>query len=157
MQEHPPVASITVSFSIEGRNFDPDLLSEVAGCSPTKIWHPNPRFLKANPRLFEDYPKWPKIGWIYELVKHPHWSIDDAIREVLAPFRAHREQIVAFARKHECSIHVRCQLFGDETVIVYMIETATVADLAAFNCSISFTIDPNAVTAAADEEQDREE
>jgi hypothetical protein len=157
VQKHPPIASITVSFSIEGRDFDPDLLSEIAGCSPTEIWHPNPRFLAVNPRLFEDCPDWPKLGWIFELVRHPCWSIDDAIGEDLEPFRERREQIVYFAKQHGCSIHIRCQLFGDETVIVYMIETGTIDDLAAFNCSISCTIDPDAATAAVDEKQEGED
>jgi len=157
MQEPPtPIATISVSSSIHGRDFDIDALSEAAGRSPSNVWHPNKRFLQRNPKFYEDHPQYPTLGWSYELVKHPFWSIDDAIREVLAPFRARREQIVAFAREHDCSIHIRCQLFGDETVIVYMIETATIADLAAFNCSISFTIDPDAIT-AAEEEQDRKE
>jgi hypothetical protein len=149
MQENPPPrAKITVSFSIAGRDFNVDALSEAAGRSPTRVWHLNTRFLQRNPTFYEDNPRYPTLEWSYELAKHPFWSIDDAIREVLAPFRARREQIVAFASKHKCSIHIRCQLFGDETVIVYEIEATTLADLATFNCSISFTIDPDCLTAS---------
>jgi hypothetical protein len=149
MQENPPSrAKITVSFSIYGRDFDIDALSEASGRSPTSVWHPNTRFLQRNPTFYDDNPQFPTLGWIYKLVKHPFWSIDDAIREVLVPFRARREQIVAFASKHECSIHIRCQLFGDETVILYEIEATTLADLATFNCSISFTIDSDCLTAS---------
>ncbi len=86
-------------------------------------------------------PRFPQVEWVYELVRRPHWSIDDAISEMLNLFEERREHIVAFAQQHGLSLHLRLGLHGDETVIIYGIEGLTIERLSAFRCSLSFWVD----------------
>ena len=129
-----PVGSITTKISLSGQTFDPDLFSEIACAKPTKIWYQQNALLKND-------PKFAQIEWRYELRKSPHWSIDDAIQEILDLFEPRRNEIVAFAKKHNCHLHLSCRIFGDETVVIYQIERPTIERLAAFGCELSFTVE----------------
>ena len=135
MQTPEPTGRITTTLKLGGQSFDADRFSEVAHLQPTEIWHPKNKFVKNNPNFAQ-------ICWIYSLVKRPHWSIDAAIGEILDPFEPRRSEIVAFAQENKCSLHVRCRIYGDETVIIYNIEHATIERLAAFGCEISFLVEP---------------
>jgi hypothetical protein len=130
----PPIAKITTTLSIGGQDFDPDQLTQITGHSPSNIW-------RAKIQGVKDNPAFNQIEWSYSQARKPHWSIDDAISEILDVFKERRESILAFARQHECSLHISIQLHGDSTVIVYRIERETVELLAAFRCSMSFVID----------------
>jgi hypothetical protein len=130
----PPIAKITTTLSVGGQDFDPDQLTQIAGHPPSDIWRAKVQGVKGNPAFNQ-------IEWSYSQAKKPHWSIDDAVRELLDSFRERRDSILAFAKKYDCSLHLSLQLHGDSTMIVYGIERETVELLAAFRCSISFVID----------------
>jgi hypothetical protein len=132
MNTPEPKASISTTFSVGGQDFDPDQFSAVARCQPTKIWRAR--------GAVKNNPAFAQIVWSFKLIKRPHWSVDDAVREMLGRFDEHREQIVSFARQHKCSLGLRCRLHGDETVIIYEIERSTIEQLAAFRSSFSFSI-----------------
>jgi len=118
-------------------DFDPDEFSRLVGVKPTKVWRAWASGVKNN-TSFE------QIVWRYDLKRRLHWSIDDAIREMLDHFNGQRVEIISFAKQHICSLQLRCRLHGDETVIVYQIEQLTIKQFAAFGCSFSLTIDPRA-------------
>lgn len=134
MQIQQPVASISTAFVIGGQRFDPTSFTEVAGRSPTRIWR------QGNPQL-KNNPAFAQVEWQYELPKRPHWTLDGAIREILELFDERRDQIVSFARDNKCFLHLWIQMHGDSTVIEYRIERPTVEWLAAFGCSLSFSVD----------------
>lgn len=131
---NPAIAQITTTFTLGGREFDPDRFSLVAGRTPTEIW-------RAKALGVKDNPSFPQIEWNYFHAKQPRRSIDEAIRRILFDFEQQREQIVAFARSFNCSLHLSLELHGDPTVIVYRIERDTVELLSAFGCSVSFALD----------------
>jgi len=135
MQASEPIGRITTKLSLGGQSFDANYFSEVARLQPTKIWHQKNEALKNNPNFTQ-------IAWVYGILKRPHWSINDAIREILDLFEARRAEIVAFALKHSCTLHLSCRIYGDETVIIYQIERVTIERLAAFGCELSFTVEP---------------
>ncbi|MGA3067788.1 MAG: DUF4279 domain-containing protein [Tepidisphaeraceae bacterium] len=134
MQNEQPTSSITSSLSLEGQEFDPEALSQITGRQPTKVWHQKVDALKGD-------PKFAQIGWLYRLTKRPHWSIDDAVREILDLFEDRREQILSFVKQHNCSLHLSLRLHGDSTVIIYKIERETLERIANFRCSMSFSVD----------------
>jgi Domain of unknown function (DUF4279) len=138
-----PRGTITSHFSIAGKHFDPDSLSTLIGIEPSEIWRPSNPWVRNRSDIAQ-------IEWRYFLSRRPHWSIDDAIREMLNIFSARHEKIQAFARQHNCEVHLRLSLHADETVIVYEISAETVALLAALGCSLSFHIDPHKLAESGD-------
>ena len=137
MKNPRPEGKITTTFSLSGQAFDPDLFTRLVCIEPTKIWRQRLESLKSNPAF-------PQIEWRYVLAKRPHWSMDDAVREMLEAFASRREAIVSFANENKCSLHVRCQLFADSSVIIYELTKGTIETLAGFGCEFSFVIGPEA-------------
>jgi len=133
METPPRIAKITTTFTVAGQDFDPDRFSQIVGRAPSEIW-------RAKLPGVKDNPSFAQIEWNYSHTKQPRWSIDEAIRQILSDFEQQREQIVAFAKQFNCSLHVSLELHGDATEIVYRIERDTVELLSAFGCSISFAI-----------------
>jgi hypothetical protein len=99
MTDEKPVASITAMFAVEGWSFDPEQLTKIAGCKPTKIRYQELDALRGN----SDFAQ---IGWWYDHTKIPRWSLDDAVREILQVFYERRREIAEFAAEHNCSIHL---------------------------------------------------
>ena len=134
MDNPPPISTITSTLWVGGQDFDLELFSRIAGRAPSEIWRAKVSGVKNNPAFDQ-------IAWKYKHIKRPQWSIDNAIRQILADFKEQREQIVAFAMQYHCSLHLSLILHGDATMIEYQIERGTVELLASFGCSISFAID----------------
>lgn len=131
--ETPP-GTISSTFFISGREFDPDHLSGLLEVQPSEIWRQQRPWLK-------DRRDIPQISWRFDLTSRHHWSVDSAIREVLDIFSPRCEQITTFAREHNCEVHLRLILHDDETVIVYEIGAETMLSLAVLGCSLSFHMD----------------
>jgi hypothetical protein len=129
-----PTGAISLHFGIGGSEFDPEELSQLLQLEPSEVWR------QKNPRL-QNRNDLAKIEWRYDLLRRRHWSIDDAIREVLDIFGPRCEKIKAFASRHNCKVHLRLRLHADETVVVYEISAKTMESLAALGCSLSFHID----------------
>src|SRR5277367_4731527 len=119
METESPIGVITTTISIAGRDFDPMAISRLTGLEPTEIWRQRLEVLKNNPNF-------PLTAWRYRLKKRPHWSIDSAIRDALAPFVDSRRDLVSFMRRQGCKLELSIVLYGDETVIVYGIEAETI-------------------------------
>lgn len=136
-----PKGAVSSTLFISGKEFDPDSLSQLIKTEPSEVWRQKRPWLKNRSDI-------PQIEWRYDLSKRPHWSIDDAIREVLNIFSPRSEKIRAFARQHDCEVHLRLQLHADETVIIYEVSAETMGLLAELGCSLSLHIDPDAQTAS---------
>ena len=135
MQDQQPLGSVTTCLSIGGQDFDPELLSRTLGVMPTSVWRPRAEAVRGNPNFNQ-------VEWRYEIKNRPHWSLDDAIREILGIFADKREQIATFSERNKCSLHLRCLMHGDSTIIIYEIRRGTLELLAALGCSFSFWVDP---------------
>jgi Domain of unknown function (DUF4279) len=129
-----PTGAISLFFGIGGKEFDPEALTQLLQLKPSEVWR------QKNPRL-KNRGDLAKIEWRYDLLRRRHWSIDDAIREILEIFSPCSEEIRAFASEHSCEVHLRLRLHADETVIVYEISAETMESLVALGCSLSFHID----------------
>jgi Domain of unknown function (DUF4279) len=128
------MASVTSLFVIGGHDFDPSLFSEQVGISPTKVWRRTLEALKSRHDI-------PELEWQYQLDRRPHDSLDEAIREVLGPFVAYREQIVNFIHKYNCSASVIFRIHGSSSLIELCAEPDTVVLLASLRCGLCFSVD----------------
>jgi hypothetical protein len=130
-----PTGKITTIFYFGGQSFPLDGFSRAAGRDPTKVWHQKNATLIGNPNFTQ-------VSWDYVIEKQPCWSVDEAIVAMLDLFEARRKKIVDFSKRHECSLHLCCRIYGDSTKIIYQIERSTIKRLAAFGFEFSFTIEP---------------
>ncbi len=128
------MASVTSLFVIGGHDFDPSLFSEQVGISPTKVWRRTLEALKSRHDI-------PELEWQYQLDRRPHDSLDEAIREVLGPFVAYREQIVNFIHKYNCSASVIFRIYGCSSLIELCAAPDTVVLLASLRCGLCFSVD----------------
>jgi hypothetical protein len=141
-----PKGSITVTLFIGGRDFDPEELTALSGLQPARVW-------RASGKAKGD-PLFSQIAWRYELRRRPHWSVDDAVNEMLDLLNPRREQIIAFLRHHDCNVNLHCRIYGDETVLIYQVEFPTIERMAKFGCSFSFKIDWRAYTRITEAKRD---
>ena len=124
--------SISATFSLAGRDFDPDECTRTLGITPTKIWRPRRPDLLVQAGLNT-------LAWYVEQAPTPLYSTDDAVRPVLDIVYPRRVQIREFARDHQLTTAVVCAIksWGRRAVLELLPDTVSrLSELGA-----SFSID----------------
>lgn len=128
-----PRAAIASSFVIDGNSFDPEAISIGTGMKPTKIWrawHPAVARCAA----------FPQLAWIFEIPRRPSASLDEAIRESIAPFLPKSAWICSFLERNKAAAHVICNLYGDTSTVELRVDSVTVSELGRLCCGLSFSL-----------------
>lgn len=135
MNSSEPVATVSSSFTIGGQSFDPDELTSICGVTPTKLWRPRLKVVLDNPMF-------PNIEWRYEITKARYWRLNDAVQDVIGPFQERSDQIRGFLDANAANASVKCDIYGDQSVLVLCVDAETVAELTKLRCSFSFSMTP---------------
>jgi hypothetical protein len=128
----PP--SVTCTFAIGGKEFDPDQFTQIVAITPTRIWRQKREDLRKRPDLSN-------VEWSYEIRYGPCDYLDQPLRELLRLFLPFSEAIRHFAVSHNCTTSIICRIEGDLMYICLEIEAETLCQICQLGCELVFSID----------------
>ena len=125
---------ISVSLVVGGDDFDTAQLSHVLSINPTRVWSQKIPHLRERGDL-------PNCEWEYKIERAQHWSIDEAIQQVLDVVWTKRNALCQFAEENKLSTAIVCYVFNETTDPEYTITLSTLKRIVELGAEFSMQLD----------------
>jgi hypothetical protein len=94
---------ISISFSISGRDFDPNECTSAIGLAPTETWRQKRRHLQSRTDLAN-------TAWIIASPWTERDSIDEAVLTMVEDILPYQQGVVEYSRKRGLSVVLNCSV-----------------------------------------------
>lgn len=133
MTDDTQAIRMTASFTIAGRDFDPEACTEKLACEPTRVWTQKRAALRNRRDL-------PNASWA---VQEPWFDcdlLDTAARKVLDRVWPHQQAIIEFCSEHDATATIEIGVRVVEDGPEYTLSAATIEQMAALGAALGISI-----------------